>query len=196
MSRASLSTVLFVALALAACNSSSVLDPSAIGTPGQTATAQPPTGQPSTGQPPASDNAASSSAAAVQPPARPGRIRLQVAPIVGTSVEAAGPLLEELQQRARQRGVTLAGSSDQSATHVLKGYFSVLNEDGAATVIYVWDVYDPAGSRLHRISGQQKATAVNGAEGWPGVGPDTLKAIADTTMDQLSTWFDSAPGQG
>lgn len=117
-------------------------------------------------------------------------------PIVGASVEAAGPLMEELQQRARQRGVALAGSSGQNATHVLKGYFSVLNEDGAATVIYVWDVYDPAGSRLHRISGQQKAQAVNGAEGWPSVAPDTLRAIADATMDQLSSWFQSSADQG
>lgn len=104
--------------------------------------------------------------------------------------------MEELQQRARQRGVTLAGSSGQNATHVLKGYFSVLNEDGAATVIYVWDVYDPAGSRLHRISGQQKAQAVSGAEGWPSVAPDTLRAIADTTMDQLSSWFQASADQG
>lgn len=186
MSRASLSTVLFAALSLSACNSSSVLDPASVAASGQQA-ATPPSSSESAAQPPGT---------AVQPPARSSRIRLQVAPIVGASVEAAGPLMEELQQRARQRGVTLAGSSGQNATHVLKGYFSVLNEDAAATVIYVWDVYDPAGSRLHRISGQQKAQAVNGAEGWPSVAPDTLRAIADATMDQLSSWFQSSADQG
>ncbi len=187
MSRASLSTVLFAALSLSACNSSSVLDPAAVAAA---------SGQQAATQPSSTESAAQPPGTAVQPPARSSRIRLQVAPIVGASVEAAGPLMEELQQRARQRGVALAGSSGQNATHVLKGYFSVLNEDGAATVIYVWDVYDPAGSRLHRISGQQKAQAVNGAEGWPSVAPDTLRAIADATMDQLSSWFQSSADQG
>lgn len=184
MSRASLSTVLVFALSLSACNSSSVLDPAAATAPGQQAASQ---------TAPMGDATPSASA---QPPARAGRIRLQVAPIVGASVEAAGPLLEELQQRARQRGITLAGSSGPNATHVLKGYFSVLDEDDGATVIYVWDVYDPAGSRLHRISGQQKAQPVNGAQGWAGIAPDTLKAIADTTMDQLSAWFETSSQQG
>lgn len=186
MSRASLSTVLFAALSLSACNSSSVLDPAAVAAPGQQAETQPSS----------TENTTFPSVATVQPPARSSRIRLQVAPIVGASLEAAGPLMEELQQRSRQHGVALAGSSGQNATHVLKGYFSVLNEDGAATVVYVWDIYDPAGSRLHRISGQQKAQAVNGAEGWPGVAPDTLRAIADTTMDQLSRWFQTSTEQG
>lgn len=187
MSRASLSTVLFAALSLSACNSSTVLDPAAVAPASDQQAATQPSSAESSAQPPVT---------AVQPPARSSRIRLQVAPIVGASVEAAGPLVEELQQRARQRGVTLAGSSDQNSTHVLKGYFSVLNEDGAATVIYVWDVYDPAGSRLHRISGQQKAQAVSGAEGWPSVAPETLRAIADTTMDQLSNWFQASADQG
>ena len=46
-----------------------------------------------------------------------------------------------------------------AATHVLKGYFSAMTEGKETTVIYVWDVYDPAGNRLHRIQGQQKAPA-------------------------------------
>lgn len=175
MSRRSVSSLFLVALTVSACNSSSVLDPSSA-SPG-----------------PAASAAAGTASAppSPQPQAGNSRVRLQVAPIVGASVEAAGPLMEALQQQARQRGITLTGSSGQSATHVLKGYFSVLTEEGQTTVIYVWDVYDPAGSRLHRISGQQKAPTVNSAEGWPGVAPATLGSIADTTIDQLSGWLGS-----
>lgn len=180
MKRASASSVLFVALVVSACNNSTVLDPSAAA-PSSTTTASANEAFPAT---PTQVQAGTTS------------VRLQVAPIVGASVEAAGPLLEALQQRARQRGITLAGSSDQRATHLLKGYFSVLTEEGQTTVIYVWDVYDPAGSRLHRISGQQKAPTVKAAEGWPGVAPAMLISIADTTIDQLSSWFGSLSTQG
>lgn len=164
-------------LALAACNSSSVLEPSAIA-PKPEASAQPA---------PAANAAASPRSAAAT--AALGRTRLQIAPIVGASVEAAGQLAERMSLRARERAIVLAGSSDQAATHVLKGYFSALTEGKDTTVIYVWDIYDPSGNRLHRINGQMKAPSVPGAEGWAAVTPATMQAIADATIDQFTGWL-------
>jgi hypothetical protein len=114
-----------------------------------------------------------------------------VAPIVGASVDVAAPLTAELQARAKQRGLTLVGSTDQTATHVLKGYFSTMSEGKDTTVIYVWDIYDPSGNRLHRINGQQKAPSVGSGEGWPAVAPATMQAIADQTIDQFAAWLGS-----
>lgn len=133
-------------------------------------------------------------ASAPQAAAVAGKTRLQIAPIVGASVEAATPLTQRLAARAKERGMTLAGSSGQGATHVLKGYFSALTEGKDTTVIYVWDIYDPAGNRLHRINGQQKAPSVNGAEGWAAVSPATMQAIADSTLDQLNNWLSGRTG--
>ncbi|TIU15318.1 MAG: hypothetical protein E5W49_24025, partial [Mesorhizobium sp.] len=59
---------------------------------------------------------------------------------------------------------------------------------------YVWDVYDPAGNRLHRINGQQKAPSANGGEGWAAVAPETMQAIADQTIDQFATWLGGQAG--
>lgn len=129
-------------------------------------------------------------------PLNPGiaaRTRLRFDPIVGATVEVATPLTERLAQRARARGISLAGSNDPATTHVLKGYFSTLIEGGQTTIIYVWDVYDPAGNRLHRINGQQKAPAGIG-EGWASVPPATMQAIADSTIDQLVSWLASSTG--
>jgi hypothetical protein len=190
---------LLAALVLAACtNAKDVLEPSAITPPA--ASAQP--AQPLSAAPGAAPaTPAPSSPAAPATPANPAqsaaalsKTRLQIAPIVGASVEAATPLTAELQTRARQRGITLAGSADQAATHVLKGYFSTMTEGKDTTVIYVWDVYDPAGNRLHRINGQQKAASVNAAEGWPAVAPATMQAIADQTIDQFAAWLGGSAG--
>jgi len=57
-------------------------------------------------------------------------------------------------------------------------------------VIYVWDVLDPAGNRLHRIQGQQGASGKG--EGWAAVPPATMQAIADQTVDQLMIWLAAA----
>ena len=85
----------------------------------------------------------------------------------------------------------MAGSADPSTTHVLKGYFSTITEGKETTVIYVWDVYDPSGNRLHRINGQQKAPS-NGGEGWSAVSPATMQTIADLTIDQLAPGLPAA----
>ena len=98
--------------------------------------------------------------------------RIQFAPIVGSTVEAVTPLTQRLAERAHERGIGLAGKGGD-ATHILKGYFSAISEGGATTVIYVWDVLDPSGNRLHRIQGQAKADGRG--EGWPAVPPATMK---------------------
>ncbi len=204
MRRSHVTTVsLLAALALAACtNAKDVLEPSAITPPASSAQSLPATQgtssaatSPTTIAPAPSPAPATSTASAK--PATPAqtavlaRTRLQVAPIVGASVDAAAPLTAELQSRARQRGLTLVGSTDQTATHVLKGYFSTMSEGKDTTVIYVWDIYDPSGNRLHRINGQQKAPSVGSGEGWPTVAPATMQAIADQTIDQFAAWLGS-----
>ncbi|MBZ9733015.1 MULTISPECIES: hypothetical protein [unclassified Mesorhizobium] len=204
MRRSQVTTVsLLAALALGACtNAKDVLEPSAITPPAgsaqssaasqgtsttattPTTTAPAPSPAPSTTASPATSRTPAQTAAVA-------KTRLQVAPIVGASVEAAAPLTAELQARARQRGLTLVGSTDQTATHVLKGYFSTMSEGKDTTVIYVWDIYDPSGNRLHRINGQQKAPAAGSGEGWPTVAPATMQAIADQTIDQFAAWLGS-----
>lgn len=211
MRRSHVTTVsLLAALAMTACtNAKDVLEPSAI-TPPTTSTAASPATQGKAGGsvaaasgPAATTVGGPATTATPLTPAQSAAIlsktRLQIAPIVGASVEAATPLTAELQTRARQRGITLAGSTDQTATHVLKGYFSAMSEGKDTTVIYVWDIYDPAGNRLHRINGQQKAPSVesggaSGADSWKAVSPATMKAIADQTIDQFAAWLGGKAG--
>ncbi|RWM07428.1 MAG: hypothetical protein E5X74_01360 [Mesorhizobium sp.] len=195
MRRSQVTTVsLLAALALTACtNAKDVLDPSAVTPPASSAQTLPTTPGTSATTSPTTTSPAPTASAPATPAqtAALAKTRLQVAPIVGASVEAAAPLTAELQTRARQRGVTLVGSTDQTATHVLKGYFSTMSEGKDTTVIYVWDVYDPSGNRLHRINGQQKAPSVGSTEGWPAVAPATMQAIADQTVDQFTAWLGS-----
>ena len=97
-------------------------------------------------------------------------------------------------QRASERGIGIAGSADPAATHVLKGYFSAMTEGRSTTVIYVWDVLrsQPAtGCTASRAS--SKAHQGSG-DGWAGVPPATMQAIADRTIDQLAAWLAGTHG--
>ena len=191
MRRSPLLAVLFAALLISACTSTQdVLEPSAIAAAPPSEGALSPEGDAVTTTP---AQTAAAGTRAVLPPAIASRTYLRFDPIVGATVEAATPLTERLAISARARGIRLAGSTDPSTTHVLKGYFSALSEGKETTIIYVWDVYDPAGHRLHRINGQQK-TPSNGSDGWSAVSPSTMQTIADLTIDQLTAWLASNTG--
>ena len=180
---------LLAAIAASACSSTQdVLEPSAIA-------ASPPSPDALQSETEAGASVQTASTGAVAPlnPGIAARTKLRFDPIVGATVDVATPLTERLAQRARARGIALAGNADSSTTHILKGYFSTLTEGGQTTVIYVWDVYDPSGNRLHRINGQQKAPA-GGGEGWAAVPPATMQAIADSTVDQLTSWLAGSTG--
>lgn len=116
--------------------------------------------------------------------------RVQFAPVVGATAKAVAPLSRRLALRAAERGIKLSGRSDSQTTHVMKGYFSAISEAGQTTVIYVWDVLDPSGNRLHRIQGQSKAGGGNG-DAWSSVSDVTMETIADNTIQSLAKWLDS-----
>lgn len=142
--------------------------------------------------PAAADPAVSALAPAETPQvaAAPGAPSVRFAPVVGATVEASEPLSRQLAARARERGI---GVSRDSADYELKGYFSAISENGSTTVIYVWDVLDGAGNRVHRIQGQQRAPG-GAADGWSSVDAATMQAIADRTIDELSAWSASRQG--
>ncbi|MGF7004548.1 hypothetical protein [Aminobacter sp. BE322] len=181
--------------ALSACNSSKdVLEPSAIA-PTEQSNALARAEGTDTPPVPAAAAAAGAPQNAAQVSAAVARTRVQFAPIVGTPVEAATPLTERLGIQARARGITLAGSTDTSPSGIImRGYFSAMTEGSDTTVVYVWDVYDPAGTRLHRINGQHKAASAGGGDGWSAVTASTMQAIADSTIDDLASWLATRSG--
>lgn len=207
--RSKLTTLLLAMPLLSACNSTdSAVDPFAAPTPAAAVGSQPASPETVDAAEPAD---ASAPDAALQPvaitpvaSAAPTTLnaqvaalstnaRVQFAPIVGATVEAVTPLTRRLSQRAASRGIALAGNGDAASTHMMKGYFSAIYDGGETTVIYVWDVLDPAGNRLHRIQGQEKVAGVT-AEGWQGVPSETMEAVGDSTIDQLADWLAKPSG--
>jgi hypothetical protein len=195
MSRALAQALACVCLVLVAgCTTSDVLEPSAMVGQQQATTAPSPVTE---AMPPA--------ASGTLPPATAGtpgggavaaistNARVQFAPVIGATVEAVTPLTERLMNRARERGIGLAPSGDPATTHMLKGYLAAISDNRATTVIYVWDVLDPAGNRLHRIQGQRRIEGGAG-EGWQAVSPDIMREIGNQTIDEFATWLTAQTG--
>ena len=112
---------------------------------------------------------------------------LRFLPIIGAPVKAVTPLSKRLGAEARASGLTIKSSSDASSRHILKGYFSAVADNGKTTVIYVWDVLDNSGARLHRIQGQD-SVSTTAADPWTVVPARTMEGIAQRTIGEYLAW--------
>lgn len=114
-------------------------------------------------------------------------------PIIGAPVEAVTPLSKRLGAEARSSGLTIRSASDNSAKYILKGYFSAMNDNGKTTVVYVWDVLDGGGARLHRIQGQETVSG-SASDPWTVVPARTMEGIAQKTIRQYLDWRGASRG--
>lgn len=129
---------------------------------------------------------AGASTGAAAPKVPDAAASIAFAPAVGAPAEVVPALREGLTQRAAERGITIAADGTPGADAMLKGYFSAIADGTATTVIYVWDVLDAAGTRLHRIQGQESVPG--GSDGWSSVTPAAMQAIGRATIDAYADW--------
>lgn len=129
---------------------------------------------------------------AVATPQKSGET-IRFLPIIGAPVEAVTPLSKRLGAEARSNGLTIRSASDNSSKYILKGYFSAMKDNGGTTVVYVWDVLDGSGARLHRIQGQETVSGT-ASDPWSAVPARTMEGIAQKTIREYLDWRGSAPG--
>lgn len=108
-------------------------------------------------------------------------------PIIGAPVQAVTPLSRQLGAEARAKGLTIKGANDPASEHILKGYFSAFASEGNVNVVYVWDILDANGGRLHRIQGQETIRS-KATDPWAAVPASTMQQIATKTIAQYMAW--------
>lgn len=155
-------------------------------------TLQPPPAAPSAPAPPTVAAPAQPAAAAPQqtaaaPTAAAAAGTVRFLPIIGAPVQAVTPLSRQLGAEARAKGLTIKGANDPASEHILKGYFSAFASEGSVNVVYVWDILDANGGRLHRIQGQETIRS-NATDPWAAVPASTMQQIATKTIAQYMAW--------
>ncbi len=130
---------------------------------------------------------------AAAPSAGDGSASIRFLPIIGAPVQAITPLSRQLGAEARAGGLTIRPSGDASTDQILKGYFSAFTDGGKVTIIYVWDVLDNGGARLHRMQGQETVPA-QGTDPWAAASPALMQSIATKTIRDYLAWRQSQSG--
>jgi hypothetical protein len=139
----------------------------------------------STGQP------AATSAPDTSTPALPAvpfaTAKFSFAPVTGAPAHILSNLSNQLAQEAVAQNVALVPSGDTQANYVIKGYLSAVGDSSGTILVYVWDVFDAGGRRVHRISGQE--TTTNGSQDpWLGIDGTAISNVARRTVAALVAW--------
>lgn len=113
---------------------------------------------------------------------------VRLSPVVGAPPQAVQAMSRQIRSSSNQHRIAIVAPDSAGATHDMKGYFSAITEGGRTTVIYVWDVFDASGNRLHRIQGQETAPGTS-PDGWSSVSAATMEVIGARTMDAFSQWL-------
>lgn len=141
---------------------------------------------------PASETASVAMPAAAPPDAAPGT-GLRFTPVIGVPLSAATPLSQALVAEANELGVQLKSSGDLTSEHVMRGYLAAEPAGETVLVVYVWDVLDGAGNRLHRIRGVEQvpidgAAPAAGEAAWAAVPAGVMTRIGERSLADYQAW--------
>lgn len=111
-------------------------------------------------------------------------------PVEGAPQGKVSELSASLQKSTASHGLTMLPASNPGNSYQVKGYFSALNDGTGTLLVYIWDVQDKSGNRLHRINGQERSGAVR-SNPWQAITETELAKVADNTAAQLKSWLET-----
>jgi hypothetical protein len=133
--------------------------------------------------------------AAPPPPSQPPLAKVAVAPIIGAPDAIAKQIHQEFAGAVERQRVTVITNKDERADFTLRGYIVAAKDKAATKVSYIWDVTDPTGKRVNRITGEEVITGPASKDPWAALTPQVAQSIAGKAAGQFVAWLPSHTGQ-
>lgn len=119
--------------------------------------------------------------------------RIALAPIIGAPDALGQQLRGQVVQAAQKNRIGILADRDSAADFGMRGYLVAARDRGGVKVSYIWDVTDPGGKRVNRITGEEVTPLAAGKDAWASVTPAVTQAIADKVASSLGTWAPNQP---
>jgi uncharacterized lipoprotein YmbA len=124
-----------------------------------------------------------------KPVAQAPLAQIAMANVIGAPDAVSRQVAEQIVQAGERQRVTLINDRDAKGDYTLRGYIVASKERAQTKVTYIWDLTDPTGKRVNRITGHEMAPAGTAKDPWVAVTPAVTQAIADKTATSLATWL-------
>jgi hypothetical protein len=135
-------------------------------------------------------------AAPSQPAPQPPLARVTVAPIIGAPDAIAKQIQQEFTSAVEKQRVSVTSGKDEKADYTLRGYIVAAKDKSATKVSYIWDVTDPTGKRVNRITGEEVVSANGGKDPWAALTPQVAQSIASKAANSFIAWLPTQSSQG
>jgi len=130
------------------------------------------------------------------PPAgQPQTAKIAIAPVIGAPDTVAKQLQAQLVTAIEAQKITVANGINDKAEFTLRGYVVSAREKGRTKVSYIWDVTDPSGRRVNRITGEEVLSGAQTKDPWAAVTPQVVDTISGKTAGSLATWLPTQSAQ-
>lgn len=117
--------------------------------------------------------------------------KIAIAPVIGAPDGVAKQLQAQLGAAMQRKQIAVASSPSEPTQYTLRGYIVSARESSGTKISYIWDVTDPAGKRVNRITGEELAPSGSGRDPWEVVSPQIIETISEKTASSLATWLPS-----
>lgn len=94
-----------------------------------------------------------------------------------------------LSSTARNNNLSVLPATRAGAKYKVKGYFSALTDGNGTLLVYVWDVTDNTGRRLHRINGRERS-GLTKSDPWEAISDRQIESMTNKTTARLKAWVD------
>jgi len=122
-------------------------------------------------------------------PAASSRAKVAIAPLIGAPDTIAKQIVAQLNAESSKNNIAIAQSANEKVDYTLRGYIVAAREASSTKVSYIWDVTNPTGARVHRITGEEVVKGAGAGDPWAAVSPQVIQTIVAKTGRQLNTWM-------
>jgi len=120
---------------------------------------------------------------------QPPLAKVMVAPIIGAPDAVAKQIQQEFTGAIEKQRVAVAVSKDERVDYTLRGYIVAAKDKQGTKVSYIWDVTDPTGKRVNRVTGEEMASAGGAKDPWAALTPAVAQSIAGKAANSFATWL-------
>jgi hypothetical protein len=137
-----------------------------------------------------------SNAAATQEPIasapsapQPQLARVMIAPIIGAPDGVAKQIQQEFTSAVEKQRIGVAVAKDERVDYTLRGYIVAAKDKQGTKVSYIWDVTDPTGKRVNRVTGEELASPGASKDPWAAITPAVAQSIAGKAAQSFTSWL-------
>jgi hypothetical protein len=103
---------------------------------------------------------------------------------------------QEFSSTVEKQRVTVVAGKDERADYTLRGYVVAAKVKSTTKVSYIWDVTDPTGKRVNRITGEEVVSGNASKDPWAALTPQVAQTIAGKAASSFMAWLPSHSSQG